>query len=55
MKELTTKDIIKLGMEMRAARAEVLYRNGFDVIEISQVLGMPESVVRRIVLQQENV
>lgn len=54
MKEFTTKDIVKIGMEMRAARAEVLYRNGFEVSEISQVLGMPESVVRRIVLQKEN-
>ena len=47
MKEMTKKEITMLGRDLNKAKMQVLKKYGFNNEEIANIMGIPESVVRR--------
>ena len=52
MKEnLTKKDLILLGKDLMNAKIAVLYKHNFSCSEISEITGVKESVIRKLLYQ----
>lgn len=54
MKEMTTKEITLLGKDLRMAKILVLNKHGFTPKEIATVIGISESMVRKLIASAEN-
>lgn len=48
MKEMTKKELILLGKDLKIAKVLVLLKHGFSVEEISAIVGIPEASVRKL-------
>ena len=51
-KEWSEEEIEKLTRDIKAAKVNVLVNWGFSNIEISKILGIPESIVRAMIHSQ---
>lgn len=49
MKDMTKKELIELGKDLKMAKVLVLHKHGFTVSEIASVLGTTESVIRKLI------
>ena len=54
MKTMDTKEATQLGKDLNVAKARVLKNHGFSCTEIARVMGIPESVVRRLIETAES-
>lgn len=54
MKNMTEKEILELGKDLKNAKIQVLHKHGFTCEEIATVMGIGESVVRRLVESAED-
>ena len=53
MKEMTKKELLELGKDLKMAKILVLKKHGFTCAEIANVMGTSESVVRNLVASAE--
>lgn len=53
MKEMTKKELIQLGKDLKMAKALVLHKHGFSCAEIASVMGIAESTVRNLINTSE--
>ena len=49
MKTMTSKEILLLGKDLNMAKMRVLQKHGFTCEEIATVMGLKESMVRRLI------
>jgi hypothetical protein len=54
MKQMTKKELTSLGKDLKEAKMTVLHKHGFSCSEITTIMDIPESVVRRFIDTLEN-
>ena len=55
MAKLTDKELMELGKEMNESRAKILHKWGFSDNEIQNVIGMPDSELKRVLYGETNM
>lgn len=54
MKDMTKKEMLLLGKDLKNAKILVLHKHGFTCGEIANIMGISESVVRKLVTSFED-